>query len=403
MSSNTNTIQTYLKSIPATPEEIYGWFSVHRLTYEEQKKWGFPVYDAKHPHQVNLFAHFIFSNSSDKDDQVCRCGKPLSLREKNWYEDDKGCSYHWGKRTFCHGPENGLFSCCKGVSEEDGCVHHKYHASSYKPLEHSAFSWTFRKKQWSLNSANVLALDSEMVYTTAGLEVARVSLVSIRGDVVYDSFVKPGNLILDYNTPFSGVKPEDLDGATPTLKDVQQFLLQLLNVDTILVGHGLENDLIGLHLVHTNVVDTSLIFAHEKGFPYRHSLKTLAAKHLDKVIHSDSNGHNSVEDAKICMALMLSKLYLQKSSPYCRVAETSKKIQPYRPANKSNGCICKDSNMHLSPKGFLLKTTPWMDGQLFIIPKIVRMQFPICFCLPPPPVLPGILRMCPPELSPKRK
>lgn len=42
--------------------------------------------------------------------------------------------------------------------------------------------------------------------------LARVSLVNLKGDTLYDSFVKPINDIpvTDYRTRFSGVRPADL-------------------------------------------------------------------------------------------------------------------------------------------------------------------------------------------------
>lgn len=37
----------------------------------------------------------------------------------------------------------------------------------------------------------VVAMDCEMIYTTAGMSVARVSIVNEVGDIVYDQLVKP--------------------------------------------------------------------------------------------------------------------------------------------------------------------------------------------------------------------
>jgi hypothetical protein len=51
----------------------------------------------------------------------------------------------------------------------------------------------------------VVAVDCEMVTTSAKrLELARVTVIDARGKVVLDTFVKPYNPIVDYNTKYSG-------------------------------------------------------------------------------------------------------------------------------------------------------------------------------------------------------
>jgi hypothetical protein len=44
---------------------------------------------------------------------------------------------------------------------------------------------------------------------------------------------------------------------TKTLHQVQNDLRNFVKIETILIGHGLENDLRALEIVETNVVDTS--------------------------------------------------------------------------------------------------------------------------------------------------
>ena len=45
-------------------------------------------------------------------------------------------------------------------------------------------------------------LDCEMCYTTYGIELTRVTVVDEDGADAYESFVRPDNPILDYNTRY---------------------------------------------------------------------------------------------------------------------------------------------------------------------------------------------------------
>jgi len=47
----------------------------------------------------------------------------------------------------------------------------------------------------------IYAMDCEMVQTKQGLELARISLVGWDGEPIYDTLVKPDNLVTDYLTP----------------------------------------------------------------------------------------------------------------------------------------------------------------------------------------------------------
>lgn len=64
-------------------------------------------------------------------------------------------------------------------------------------------------------------MDCEMVTTTKGLELARVSLVDYNFEPVFDSFVKPTNPIINYNTRYSGITAEILENVNISLTDIQ--------------------------------------------------------------------------------------------------------------------------------------------------------------------------------------
>ena len=69
------------------------------------------------------------------------------------------------------------------------------------------------------------------------------------------------------------------------------------------VGHGLENDFRALNLVHSLVVDTSTLYPHFFGLPYRRSLKSLAKSYLKRDIQTGT--HDSLEDARASLELVL--------------------------------------------------------------------------------------------------
>eukprot|EP00050_Salpingoeca_kvevrii_P000578 m.151611 g.151611 ORF g.151611 m.151611 type:complete len:215 (-) comp10154_c0_seq1:2850-3494(-) len=83
---------------------------------------------------------------------------------------------------------------------------------------------------------------------------------------------------------------------------------ELIPHNSILVGHSLENDFKALKLVHEHVIDTSVLFRGKRSAKFKHSLRHLTQKYLDRSIQAGDAGHNSIEDAKAAMELVLAKL-----------------------------------------------------------------------------------------------
>lgn len=52
-----------------------------------------------------------------------------------------------------------------------------------------------RPEEYRPSRADVFALDCEMCYTTAGLELTRVTVVNFERKTVYDALVRPDNKV----------------------------------------------------------------------------------------------------------------------------------------------------------------------------------------------------------------
>lgn len=202
----------------------------------------------------------------------------------------------------------------------------------------------------NIPSGRAICLDCEMCFTVYGMELIRMTATAWPGgEDVLDVLVRPMGEILDLNTRFSGITPQQLASARPYNEDTalrtqnastdstntnstkppsslpivsspaaaRALLYTQISPETTIIGHALENDLGATRLIHPHIVDSALLFPHRFGLPYRNSLKMLARRHLDIEIQAASLdietgtdasggivGHDSKEDAKVAGELI---------------------------------------------------------------------------------------------------
>ena len=241
------------------------------------------------------------------DKRCCRCGVTFRMTETGeQFAYPSLCIYHWDNKGL-----QVYYKCCfKRVNEAPGCSRERYHVFQHKvvgverlPHPHGFISTTNSKnKGKGKASRDVVSLDCEMVYTVAGLKLAQVVVLDVKGFVIYSTYVRPLERIYSYNTEHSGVKKEHLEGPeAKTLQEVQKELLNsVINNSTIIIGHALHNDLKVLQLLHNLIVDTKILY----GYTGIKRLSALSSIFLNREIQK-SFGHDCAEDARAALDLAL--------------------------------------------------------------------------------------------------
>nr|XP_012619840.1 RNA exonuclease 1 homolog isoform X2 [Microcebus murinus] len=310
-SSNDKTagFKNYEKKTVLTETILYRHLKGYYLLIEEQlHEHNYPQSHPEKPGSILLNPGMTKPLLNDASKKICcRCGKIYGVTSSGKHSRVEECNYHFGQ-VLSHKVLGGLesrYSCCGGVLGSPGCQVAKLHVHNQKEnLE--GFVKTFVKVAPPDGSHGVFAVNCEMCYTAKGLELTRVTVVDSSLQVVYDTFVKPDEEVIDYNTRFSGVVEDDLKNTTTSIRDVQAVLLNLFSADTIIIGHSFASSLYALKLIHSSLVDTSVMFPHRLGLPHKRSLRNLVAEYLQRIIQDD--GHDSSENAKACMELVLWKV-----------------------------------------------------------------------------------------------
>ncbi|KAK9451325.1 uncharacterized protein V1518DRAFT_408258 [Limtongia smithiae] len=239
-----------------------------------------------------------------------RCTRHFKVHAQGQSE----CVYHPRKSYMSKasdGTRTRIYPCCSQRADESaGCTtfpEHVYRPQGFARLASIIpFETSTTSDPSTAQFPRAVSMDCEMGYSDLGVELIRVTILQYpSNEVLYDTLVKPIGRVIDLNTMYSGVTSVS-DDDVPTFGTVRRTVLQsYIGPDTILVGHGLENDLAALRILHTKLVDSALLYPPDNGAlalrGIRQSLKNLASKYLQREIQmnvsAEPAGHDSYEDA----------------------------------------------------------------------------------------------------------
>jgi len=240
------------------------------------------------------------------------------------------CTYHPSRPIFpprkrtdnVTGSSEQYFPCCgESVGLSAGCSKGGTHVFKVSETKRLASILQFQETPSQSDKGNLdpVCFDCEMGYTTLGMELIRLTATSWpEGHELLDVLVKPMGEILDLNSRFSGVFAEQYSSAIPygtpappkengkqqplqvvgSPAAARDLLFGLLQPETPLIGHAIDNDLNVCRVIHPTIIDTVLLYPHPRRLPNRMSLKALARRFLDREIQTGGDkGHDSKEDS----------------------------------------------------------------------------------------------------------
>ncbi|KAI1081280.1 hypothetical protein F5B20DRAFT_537620 [Whalleya microplaca] len=298
--------------------------------------------------------------ASANTEECDRCGRRFQVFPGRREEDgalasNGSCTYHPGKIYYMDrapghpdGPQK-RYRCCQQNTEEAsaGCETsptHVFKTSDPKRLA-SLLNFAETPANPDIPKDRAVCIDCEMGYTVHGMELIRLTAVAWpNGEVLLDVLVQPFGEYMDLNTRYSGVRPEDMVNAerwkpgddhspsvipsttdpekppeqrlkiVPSPKAARDLLFSLIAPETPLIGHGLENDLNAVRVIHPTCIDTVILYPHRRGLPSRNGLKMLMETRLNRKIQVEAVGeegkvgHDSAEDARAAGELVRLKV-----------------------------------------------------------------------------------------------
>lgn len=188
-----------------------------------------------------------------------------------------------------------------------------------------------------------VAIDCEMGTAFDGeSELIRLSVVDyFTAEILLDSLVSPSVPMQHYNTRYSGVSRQDMEEARRKGKCIiggvaaaREQLWRWVGPETVVIGHGVNNDLASLRWIHPLVIDSLL-------------LATAARAEKEKREEEEEEERKKATDLAAAAALQQSGDLM-----YFDNLETSTKEE----GSEGSGQAEKDKKQKRSPGGLSLKS-----------------------------------------------
>jgi len=159
--------------------------------------------------------------------------------------------------------------------------------------------------------------------------------------VLLDTLVKPEWPVTDYRTRINGIEAAHLENVRFTMAHAQAFMLALCSEETVIIGHGINNDLAALQMVHHCVVDSACLFSIKDEPNATPSLKDVSMAVLKREMPTT---HDSVNDARVTL-LCIEEGYMAKEE----AGEDVELIVRHYPRRNNTGRMALF--VHRVPKG----------------------------------------------------
>ncbi|KAF6828823.1 3'-5' exonuclease [Colletotrichum plurivorum] len=205
------------------------------------------------------------------------------------------CQHHTGRVIRAH------WNCCQSFVSAPGCTWAPEHLTrDYKPgdlltrhqLHHTPLSTlldltppplisvygaveatSFTESGLPRHPRRAVAIDCEMGTASDGeSELIRLSVVDFfTAEILLDSLVSPAVPMAHYNTRYSGVSRQDMEEARRRgacinggVAGAREQVWRWVGPETVVVGHGVNNDFASLRWIHPLIIDSLLLASAAK-------------------------------------------------------------------------------------------------------------------------------------------